>query len=339
MGDKAQQYKDAAQALGKNQLINAFGATAGTGLAAFENDFNSEETIQGYAGRARDVVHNLMAAGQAKSRINTNSGSNKRDDKNQEQEKEKRFWEKVRIQQALQQYLKALDDRIEELNNLINPLRIEVAQNNRKLSEFEEDLKAINQFRQAYDNGEDIEVNSDGTLRHKRWEKLLKQYEERTGEKIDRKDSSSIFKALVQEQEKIEENKINLKNENDKKIIELEKLEKEQKNLLDEKKRVEEKISVAVEKDDPASLEKTIQEAPAEIKQSLLRQSDLPKELKEKLEEKMNITEAEKTKAINFSFGDPKKVFAEAASGEGKVQNDQNLEVSQDRSLKAPAIN
>lgn len=293
-------------------------------------------------------LHQRVVAGNA-SLIETNSANHdtlaRKEGKKSEKDRDKRFWEKVLMDLALRDYLRALDMRIDELNVLLDSLRSEIGENNKRMSDIDEDLRAIAEMRQAYENGDDIEdigVDENSTLKNKRLEKLLKQYEERTGKKVDRNDSFAIYSALTQQQTEIEARRKEIEEENKQKENLLKDITTERDELIKEKERVQNRISAAIENDDPQSLDSVIDEAPESIKKQLLQRPDISGELREQLqkqlEEQKQLTTKEKERA-SFSFGDPQKIFAQAASGEQKPAENQIAASTQEKISKPVMIN
>lgn len=143
----------------------------------------------------------------------------------------KREEERRKFTRAMHAALKRLDD----INNRIGELDNEIAQHQRNIGVIDRMIQEL----QA--NGE-LEVNEDGTLKNDEYERLRKEYEERTGKKLDPNDPEALMIAL-QEQRRWEQKQLDWK-ENERKGLEEEKNELEDKldqtaQIVDREQRIE----------------------------------------------------------------------------------------------------
>jgi len=111
----------------------------------------------------------------------------------------KREEERRKFTRAMHAALKRLDD----INNRIGELDNEIAQHQRNIGVIDRMIEEL----QA--NGE-LEVNEDGTLKNDEYERLRKEYEKRTGKKLDPNDPEALMIAL-QEQRRWEEDQLERK--------------------------------------------------------------------------------------------------------------------------------
>lgn len=155
-----------------------------------------EAVGSGYRGNATHAAH--RQAGSA----------NKRDE------------ERRKFTRAMHAALKRLDD----INNRIGELDNEIAQHQRNIGVIDRMIEEL----QA--NGE-LEANEDGTLRNDEYERLRKEYEKRTGKKLDPNDPEALMIAL-QEQRRWEEDQLERKG-------------RERKGLEEEKSQLEDKLDQA----------------------------------------------------------------------------------------------
>jgi len=84
--------------------------------------------------------------------------------------------------------------RMEEIDLRLGELDREISQHKANISVIDRMIEEI----QA--NGE-LEVNDDGTLKNDEYERLRKQYEKRTGKKLDPNDSDAMLIALMEQRE------------------------------------------------------------------------------------------------------------------------------------------
>ncbi len=104
--------------------------------------------------------------------------------------------EKKSKERALKQSLEAINERLAELG--------------RQIKQHERNIKVADDFIKDLENGEKPELDSDGSLKNKERERLLKEYEQRTGKKVDRT-NADILLQVAREQREYERQQLEIK--------------------------------------------------------------------------------------------------------------------------------
>lgn len=101
----------------------------------------------------------------------------------------KRDEERRKFTRAMVRAMKDLEelfDRRDQLNN-------EIAEHKQNIDTAQDIIDDINA-------GEDIEVNADGTLKNEEYERLRREYEKRTGKKLDPNNTELLLQAMLEQQ-------------------------------------------------------------------------------------------------------------------------------------------
>ena len=208
---------DAARALGRGSLSNKFGAT-GIDFANPEND----------AAVDKDNMYATTSAAE-KRVIETNLGQQAEDNPDLLSKlghlaiAQKNIGKDGSRHNAVDDYIMHTlrEQTIRALQQLIDAKNVELAQVRTDITGHEQALAKYDRYDAAYDrmvksvqdNEGKIQLNQDGTLADEDAEAMLSELESRTGQRIDRRNSESVLRALKEQKEFQDRERIRLEDE------------------------------------------------------------------------------------------------------------------------------
>lgn len=219
MAFDSRKYFDAAKGK-KRELSDAFGATdvdvlkpkdepafntivarARTFLQGFANldtEQGAENVLNdaGYSGNVSSVILGSSAP-------NYDTGMGGSAGKRDEKEEERKFYEMLNQMLAMQRQIDAIDNIIR-----LNTERIQ--QNTRKMQEIQNFRDRLDTYIDGLRKGRIPERERDGSFKDKEFERKLKEYEERTGKKLNRDDADELRRAIheINKQEENEQKRL-----------------------------------------------------------------------------------------------------------------------------------
>lgn len=133
---------------------------------------------------------------------------------------------------------RAINDALERMDQQLAAIDL-------RRGEIAEMLQGAEDVIETINNGEAVELDDDGTLKNKAAEKALKEFEKRTGKKVDRNDPDAVLEALIIIQAELKQEDRDLADKRDR--IADAKQEVRQQTSIEGIEKIEEEVELAYE--------------------------------------------------------------------------------------------